>query len=118
PFRLIDDVWADLQGLAGAGWRAPVSVALAYRYQLREGQLTETRSSSFDADYAEALALLHDDPEAFGVATPEVARILWRWRAMNRWVDRSAQVKPRQLGHYHRHVAAYLATKDMPRRPP
>ncbi|MFM7305659.1 MAG: glycosyltransferase, partial [Alphaproteobacteria bacterium] len=92
PFRLIDDVWADLQALAGAGGRAPVSVALAYRYQLREGQLTETRSSSFDADYAEALALLHDDPEAFGVATPEVARILWRWRAMNRWVDRSAQV--------------------------
>jgi glycosyltransferase involved in cell wall biosynthesis len=109
PFRLIDDVWADLQGLAGAGGRAPVSAALAYRYQLREGQLTETRTSSFDADYAEALALLRDDPEAFGAATPEVARILWRWRAMNRWVDRSAQGKPRQLGQYHRHVAAYLA---------
>lgn len=109
PFRLIDDVWADLQGLAGAGGRAPVSAALAYRYQLREGQLTETRAKSFDADYADALALLRDDPEAFGAATPEVARILWRWRAMNRWVDRSAQVKPRQLGQYHRQVAAYLA---------
>jgi glycosyltransferase involved in cell wall biosynthesis len=108
PFRLIDDVWADLQGLAGAGGRAPVSAALAYRYQLREGQLTETRTSSFDADYAEALALLRDDPEAFGAATPEVARIFWRWRAMNRWVDRSAQGKPRQLGQYHRHVADYL----------
>jgi len=109
PFRLIDDVWADLQGLAGAGGRAPVSAALAYRYQLREGQLTETRAKSFDADYAEALALLRDDPEAFGAATPVVARILWRWRAMNRWAARSAQGKPRQLGHYHRHVAAYLA---------
>jgi hypothetical protein len=109
PFRLIDDVWADLQALAGAGGRAPVSAALAYRYQLREGQLTETRAKSFDADYAEALAMLRDDPEAFGAATPEVARILWRWRAMNRWAARSAQGKPRQLGHYHRHVAAYLA---------
>ncbi|MFM7689091.1 MAG: hypothetical protein ACKPAC_06490, partial [Alphaproteobacteria bacterium] len=109
PFRLIDDVWADLQGLAGAGGRAPISPALAYRYQLREGQLTETRSSSFDADYAEALAMLRDDPGSFGAATPEVARTLWRWRAMNRWAERSAQGKPRQLGHYHRHVAAHLA---------
>ena len=117
PFRLIDDVWADLQALAGAGGRAPISPALAYRYQLREGQLTETRANSFDADYTEALGMLRDDPGSFGAATPEVARILWRWRAMNRWVDRSAQVKPRQLGHYHRHVAAYLMTKDMPRRP-
>jgi glycosyltransferase involved in cell wall biosynthesis len=109
PFRLIDDVWADLQGLARAGGRAPVSAALAYRYQLREGQLTETRSSSFDADYAEALAILREDPGIFGAATPEVARILWRWRAMNRWAERGAQGKPRPQGHYHRHVAAYLA---------
>jgi glycosyltransferase involved in cell wall biosynthesis len=109
PFRLIDDVWADLQGLAGAGGRAPVSAALAYRYQLREGQLTDTRANSFDADYAEALALLRDDPGSFGAATSEVARIVWRWRAMNRWAARSTQGKQRQLGHYHRHVAAYLA---------
>ncbi|MBM3588417.1 MAG: glycosyltransferase family 2 protein [Alphaproteobacteria bacterium] len=109
PFRLIDDVWADLQGLAGAGGRAPVSAALAYRYQLREGQLTDTRANSFDADYAEALAMLRDDPGNFGAATPEVARILWRWRAMNLWAARSVQGQPRQLGHYHRHVAAYLA---------
>lgn len=109
PFRLIDDVWADLQGLAKAGGRAPVCDALAYRYQLRAGQLTETRTDSFDADYAEALAILRDDPLAFGTATPEVARILWRWRAMNRWAERGAQGKPRPLGHYHRHVAAYLS---------
>jgi glycosyltransferase involved in cell wall biosynthesis len=109
PFRLIDDVWADLQALAGAGGRAPVSAALAYRYQLREGQLTDTRANSFDADYAEALALLRDDPGSFGAATSEVARIVWRWRAMNRWAARSTQGKQRQLGHYHRHVAAYLA---------
>ena len=109
PFRLIDDVWWDLQGLAHAGGRAPVCDALIYRYQLRAGQLTETRAASFDSDYAEALTLLRDDSAQFGRATPEVARILWRWRAMNRWAARSAQGKPRQLGHYHRHVAAYLA---------
>lgn len=112
PFRLIDDVWADLQGLAQAGGRAPVSAALAYRYQLREGQLTETRTSSFDADYAEALAMLREDPGSFGAATPEVARILWRWRAMNRWAERAAKGGPRPLGHYHRHVAAYLAGRS------
>ena len=111
PFRLIDDVWADLQGLAKAGGRAPVCDALAYRYQLRAGQLTETRTSSFDADYAEALAILRDDPLAFGAATAEVARILWRWRAMNRWAERCAQGTPRPLGHYHRHVADYLARR-------
>ena len=109
PFRLIDDVWADLQGLAGAGGRAPVSAALAYHYQLREGQLTESHTNSFDTDYAEALAILHNDPGSFGAATPEVARILRRWRAMNRWAERVAKGKPRALGHYHRHVAAYLA---------
>jgi hypothetical protein len=112
PFRLIDDVWADLQGLAGAGGRAPVSASLAYRYQLRAGQLTETRTSSFDADYAEALAMLRDDPGSFGAATPEVARILWRWRAMNRWAERVTKGHTRQLGHYHRHVAAYQAGRS------
>lgn len=109
PFRLIDDVWWDLRGLAQAGGHAPVCDALAYRYQLREGQLTETRTSSFDADYAAALAMLRDDPAHFGAATPEVARILWRWRAMNRWAEGAGAGKPRSLGHYHRHVAAYLA---------
>jgi glycosyltransferase involved in cell wall biosynthesis len=111
PFRLIDDVWSDLQGLAHAGGRAPVCSALAYRYQLRAGQLTETRTGSFDADYAEALAMLSADPAHFGAATAEVARILWRWRAMNRWAERAAKGKPRQLGHYHRHVADYLARR-------
>jgi hypothetical protein len=108
PFRLIDDVWADLQGLAQAGGRAPVSAALAYRYQLRAGQLTETRAGVFDADYAEALAMLRDSPGIFGTTTHEVARILWRWRAMNRHAERTATGKPRILGHYHRHVADYL----------
>ena len=118
PFRLIDDVWWDLQALAQAGGRAPVCDALAYRYQLRTGQLTETRADSFDADYAEALSLLRDNPALFGTATREVARILWRWRAMNRWAERTATGKPRALGHYHRHVAAYLATNGLPPRLP
>jgi glycosyltransferase involved in cell wall biosynthesis len=112
PFRLIDDVWSDLQGLAQAGGRAPVCDALAYRYQLRPGQLTETRADTFDADYAAALAILRDKPGAFGAATPEVARILWRWRAMNRWAERATKGNPRQLGHYHRHVAAYQAVRS------
>ena len=112
PFRLIDDVWSDLQGLAQAGGRAPVCDALAYRYQLRPGQLTDTRADTFDADYAAALAILRDKPGAFGAATPEVARILWRWRAMNRWAERAAQGNQRPLGHYHRHVAAYLAGRS------
>lgn len=109
PFRLIDDVWSDLQGLAQAGGRAPVCDALAYRYQLRPGQLTETRADTFDADYAAALAILRDKPGTFGASTPEVARILWRWRAMNRWAERATKGNARQPGHYHRHVAAYLA---------
>jgi glycosyltransferase involved in cell wall biosynthesis len=112
PFRLIDDVWSDLQGLAQAGGRAPVCDALAYRYQLRSGQLTETRADTFDADYAAALAILRDKPGAFGAATPEVARILWRWRAMNRWAERATKGNTRQLGHYHRHVAAYQAGRS------
>ena len=112
PFRLIDDVWSDLQGLAQAGGRAPVCDALAYRYQLRPGQLTETRADTFDADYAAALAILRDKPGAFGDATPEVARILWRWRAMNRWAERATKGNTRQLGHYHRHVAAYQAGRS------
>lgn len=109
PFRLIDDVWWDLHGLAQAGGRAPVCDALTYRYQLRRGQLTEIRAQDFDADYAAALALLHDNPNSFGTATQEVARILWRWRAMNRWVERATKCKTVAVGHYHRHVAAYLA---------
>jgi glycosyltransferase involved in cell wall biosynthesis len=112
PFRLIDDVWADLQALAQAGGRAPVCDALTYRYQLRPGQLTDTRADNFDADYAEALAMLRDNPGAFGAATPEVARILWRWRAMNRWAERATKGNTRQLGHYHRHVAAYQAGRS------
>jgi glycosyltransferase involved in cell wall biosynthesis len=112
PFRLIDDVWSDLQGLAQAGGRAPVCDALAYSYQLRPGQLTETRADTFDADYAAALAILRDKPGAFGAATPEVARILWRWRAMNRWAERATKGNTRQLGHYHRHVAAYQAGRS------
>lgn len=111
PFRLIDDVIWDLHGLAEAGGRAPVCSALAYRYQLRPGQLTETRAASFDADYAEALALLRENTAQFGLATPDVARILWRWRAMNRWSERAAKGKARKLGHYHRHVADYLARR-------
>ena len=111
PFRLIDDVWWDLQGLASASGRAPVSEALAYRYQLRPGQLTETRAESFDSDYAEALEVLREDPGSFGAVMPEVSRILWRWRAMNRLAERSAQGRPRVLGHYHHLVAAYLARR-------
>lgn len=109
PFRLIDDVWWDLQGLTRAGGRAPVSAALSYRYQLRPGQLTETRTQSFDTDYAEALALLGENSGIFGAATPEVVRILWRWRAMNRHAEEAIKGRARMLGHYHRHVAAYLA---------
>jgi glycosyltransferase involved in cell wall biosynthesis len=112
PFRLIDDVIWDLQGLAQAGGRAPVCATLAYRYQLRPGQLTETRAQSFDADYAEALAMLRETPADFGDAAPEVARILWRWRAMNRHAERATKGAPRPLGHYHRHVAAYLAGRS------
>lgn len=109
PFRLIDDVIWDLQGLARAGGRAPVCAALAYRYQLRPGQLTESLAGRFDTDYAKALAELRDRPADFGDAAPEMARILWRWRAMNLWAERAAKDAPRRLGHYHRHVAAYLA---------
>lgn len=35
-----------------------LAAALAYRYQLRPGQLTEARAQSFDADYAQALTEL------------------------------------------------------------
>ncbi len=109
PFRLIDDVLWDLHGLAEAGGRAPVCGALAYHYQLRPGQLTETLAGRFDAEYAEALAGLRNNPASFGAATPEVAHILWRWRAMNRHAERAAKGKARRLGHYHHHVATYLA---------
>jgi hypothetical protein len=52
--------------------------------------------------------MLRDSPGIFGTTTHEVARILWRWRAMNRHAERTATGKPRILGHYHRHVADYL----------
>lgn len=111
PFRLIDDVWWDLQGLAKAGGSAPISSALVYCYQLREGQLTETKPESFDADYAQALAILRENPGNFETCSAEVARILWRWRAMNRWASRAAMANTRQLGHYHRHVRDYLTKR-------
>ena len=55
-----------------------LAAALAYRYQLRPGQLTEARAQSFDADYAQALTELRENPAGFGAATPEVARTLRR----------------------------------------
>jgi glycosyltransferase involved in cell wall biosynthesis len=111
PFRLIDDVLWDLHGLAEAGGRAPVCGALAYRYQLRPGQLTESLVGRFDAEYAEALAELHKNPASFGAAPSEIARILWRWRAMNRHAEMAAKGKARSLGHYQRHVTEYLAQR-------
>lgn len=110
-FRLIDDVLWDLHGLAEAGGRAPVCEALAYRYQLRPGQLTESLAGRFDAEYAEALAELHKNPASFGAAPSEIARILWRWRAMNRHAEVAAKGKARSLGHYQRHVAECLAQR-------
>lgn len=114
PFRLIDDVLWDLHALAEAGGRAPVCGALTYRYQLRPGQLTESLARRFDGEYAAALAELQKNPASFGRAAPEVARILWRWRAMNRHAEKAAQGKARPLGHYHRHVADFLARRTQP----
>ena len=111
PFRRIDDVLWDLQGLAAAGGQAPVCAALAYRYQLRPGQLTESLADRFDAEYAEALIELRTKPASFGPAAPQVARILRCWRAMNRQVEATRRSGPIKLGDYHRHVAAYLAHK-------
>lgn len=111
PFRLIDDVLWDLQGLAATGGQAPVCAALAYRYQLRPGQLTESLADRFDAEYAEALVELRTKPSSFGAAAPQLARVLRRWRAMNRQVEAARRLGPVRLGDYHRHVAAYLAHK-------
>jgi uncharacterized protein RhaS with RHS repeats len=88
-----------------------LAAALAYRYQLRPGQLTEARAQSFHADYAQALTELRENPAGFGAATPEVARILWRWRALNRRAESAAKGRPCPLGHYHQYVANYLARR-------
>ncbi|MBW6396326.1 glycosyltransferase [Roseomonas sp. HJA6] len=111
PFRLIDDVLFDLSLLAAAGGQAPVAEALVYRYQLRPGQATDTAGGRFDAEYAEALALIAADGAGFGHHADAVAAILRRWRAMNRLVGGGGS-RP-ALGDYHRSVAAYL-TGDWP----
>ncbi len=104
PFRLIDDVLFDLSALAALGGRAPVADALAYRYQLRPGQATDTAGARFDAEYATALGLARAGE--FGAASAEVAAVLRRWRAMNRLVG-GGRGRP-ALGDYHRAVAGYL----------
>jgi glycosyltransferase involved in cell wall biosynthesis len=100
-FRLIDDVVFDLRALAAAGGQAPVARALAYRYQLRAGQATDAPWTRFDAEYARALTAIAADGFGFGPQGAAAARILWRWRAMNRRVG----TKPGP-GGYHRAVAA------------
>jgi len=102
PFRLIDDVLFDLRALAAAGGEAPVADALAYRYQLRAGQATDTPWERFDAEYARALAAIARDGFGFGAHADDAARVLRRWRAMNRLVG----TRP-GLGGYHRAVAAW-----------
>lgn len=106
PFRLIDDVVFDLRALAAAGGEAPVADALAYRYQLRAGQMTDTAGARFDAEYAEALRSIAANGFGFGAHAGEAARVLRRWRAMNRLVGGGGSRPP--LGDYHRAVAAYL----------
>jgi len=103
-------ICAPPDGLCGrpSRWAA---AALAYRYQTRPGQLTEARAQSFDADYAQALTELRENPAGFGAATPEVACILWRWRAMNRRAESATKGGQRALGHYHQYVANYLARR-------
>ena len=100
-FRLIDDVVFDLRALAAAGGQAPVAAALAYRYQLRAGQATDTPWTRFDAEYARALAAIAADGFGFGAHAGAAARVLRRWRAMNRAVG----TRP-GLGDYHRVAAA------------
>jgi hypothetical protein len=100
PFRLIDDVVFDLRALAAAGGCVPVAERLAYRYQLRAGQATDTPWTRFDVDYARALAAIAQDGFGFAGHAAAAARVLWRWRAMNRAVG------TRGLGDYHRVVAA------------
>ena len=107
PFRLIDDVMFDLAVLAAAGGVVPVAEGLAYRYQLRAGQATDTQGGRFDAEYARALALIAADGAGFGRHAGDAAAVLRRWRAMNRLVGGGAS-RP-GLGDYHRAVAAYLA---------
>lgn len=107
PFRLIDDVMFDLSALAAVGGEAPVARDLAYRYQLRAGQATDTAGERFDAEYAEALRLIAADGAGFGPHAAAAARVLRRWRAMNRLLG-GGRGRP-GLGHYHRAVAAYLA---------
>lgn len=105
-FALIDDVVADLRALAAVGGEAPVAQGLAYRYQLRAGQLTDTAGTRFDADYAEALRRIAQDGFGFGAHAAEAARVLRRWRAMNRLVG-GGSGRP-ALGDYHRLVRGYL----------
>ena len=107
PFRLIDDVLFDLAALAAAGGEAPVATQLAYRYQLRAGQMTDTAGARFDAEYAEALRLIGRDGAGFGRHAPAAAAVLRRWRAMNRLVG-GGGTRP-GLGDYQRAVADYLA---------
>lgn len=96
-FRLIDDVLFDLRLLAAAGGQAPVAEALAYRYQLRPGQATDTPWQRFDAEYARALRAIAADGFGFGAHAGDAVRVLRRWRAMNRAVG----TRP-GLGDYHR----------------
>jgi glycosyltransferase involved in cell wall biosynthesis len=104
PFRLIDDVVFDLRALAAAGGEVPVADALAYRYQLRAGQATDVPWTRFDAEYARALGAIAQDGFGFGAQAAAAARVLRRWRAMNRVVG----TRP-GLGDYHRVVAARQA---------
>lgn len=107
-FRLIDDVVFDLRALAAAGGEAPVARALAYRYQLRAGQATDVPWTRFDAEYARALAAIAQDGFGFGAHAGAAARVLRRWRAMNRLVGSSPA-----LGDYHRRAAAREAGRAM-----
>ncbi|MEO3472846.1 hypothetical protein AAFN86_13335 [Roseomonas sp. CAU 1739] len=107
PFRLIDDVMFDLSVLAAVGGAVPVADGLAYRYQLRAGQATDTQGGRFDAEYARALGLIAADGAGFGRHAGDAAAVLRRWRAMNRLAGGGGS-RP-GLGDYHRTVAAYLA---------
>lgn len=106
PYRLIDDVLFDLAALVAAGGVGPVARPLAYRYQLRPGQATDTDGGRFDAEYRAALAALAAGDPGYGADGAAVAAVLRRWRAMNRLVGGGGG-RP-GLGDYHRAVAAYL----------